>query len=142
MKQATFIHQLILETFLGKPDWDNPQVNHKNGVKTDNRLINLEWCTASENINHAFKVLGRINPPTTFKFGESSIRSKLTEKDIYELYEYIKNGGKITPFAKSKNVTYNTISSITHGVGWSHLNLEWDKIVTKRHYKFRQKNKP
>lgn len=52
-------HRLVLLAF--KPNFKNlPQVNHINGVKNDNRLENLEWCTASENIQHTFDVLGRV----------------------------------------------------------------------------------
>jgi hypothetical protein len=48
------VHRLLLETFIGLDD-ERKYVNHKNGVKTDNRLENLEWCTQSENQLHAYE---------------------------------------------------------------------------------------
>jgi hypothetical protein len=50
-----YVHRLLAKTLLSKVD-GKLHVNHKNGIKTDNRLCNLEWCTPKENKVHAFSI--------------------------------------------------------------------------------------
>lgn len=50
----TSVHRIVCEAFNGPPPSPNHVVNHKNGIKSDNRAENLEWVTQRENVRHAW----------------------------------------------------------------------------------------
>ncbi len=76
-RKYTTFHRIIAETFIPNPE-NKPQVNHKNGIKTDNRVENLEWVTLKENIQHSIDNKLKSNFPK----GSDMWNSKITDEEI------------------------------------------------------------
>jgi hypothetical protein len=74
------IHRLVALTFLENPE-NKPCVNHKNWIRDDNILENLEWCTYSENMIHSINILWyknhfHTNHPNKWKIWKLNHNSK------------------------------------------------------------------
>ena len=77
------VHSLVAEQFLPKNNAFNLQVNHKNGIKADNSLENLEWVTCSENVKHRYRTLGyhQHNRKRIIGLSESNPQNQMYEFD-------------------------------------------------------------
>jgi hypothetical protein len=109
------IHRLVAIAFLSC-DVLRDEVNHKNGVKADNRVENLEWCTHLENMRHA-KETGL----TPCFVGEKHPYACLGESQVLEIRELRANGEKIRVIAEKYGVSQGAISMIVYRNNWVHL---------------------
>jgi hypothetical protein len=110
-KRFIWVHRLVCTAFHGQPPTPEHEVNHKNGVKTDNRVINLEWATKSQNIKHAFRALGR-----------NTGRAKLTTDQVREIRRLYDTGTYTQPeIAKRFGVCKATICLIINRRTWTHI---------------------
>ena len=108
------VHRIVAEAFLPNPD-HLEQINHINGIKTDNRVVNLEWCDRIHNMKHA-KETGLMETS-----GENNPCSKLTQKQVEEIRsEYIKRSKQhgTVALAKKYNVSNVMIGKIVRNECW------------------------
>jgi hypothetical protein len=54
VRKKYYVHRVVALLYIPNPK-NLKEVNHKNGIKSDNRVENLEWCTRKENVQHAYK---------------------------------------------------------------------------------------
>lgn len=98
------VHRLLAEMFIPNPD-DLPQINHKNGIKSDNRLSNLEWVTPQQNCKHARDT--------------GLVVRKLTRGKANAIKALLAVGISRGELAERYGVDYQTVNDIHSGKAWA-----------------------
>lgn len=113
--RLTSVHTLVANTFVPNPN-SLPEVNHKNGIRTDCRAENLEWVTRRQNAQHAHDLNLQVC------LGERNGQAKLTEEAALEILRQ-KGGrrGLATSLGKQYGVSQTTVRDIWRGKTWPHL---------------------
>lgn len=116
-RRTFYVARLVMIAFVGTQP-DQSQVNHKNGKTSDNRLDNLEWCSASQNILHSYRTLGR--KPIVIR-GEQNTSSKLTDEKVREFRKLQGQGISIREITRRSGLDRRSIQMMLRRVTWCHV---------------------
>ena len=109
------VHRLVAEAFLGLCP-PGHEVNHKSGVKADNRSANLEYVTRSENHHHAYRI-GLRSPQK----GERHGAAILTEDAVRDIRRRRSAGAGLRALASRYHVSVQAVCAVTKRRSWSHV---------------------
>jgi hypothetical protein len=104
--KATFVHRLVAEAFLPFDPVRN-RVNHINGIKADNRLVNLERCTSSENNQHAY---------------DAGLKAPAHRKLTQEQARRVRYGGeRLKDLSAELGMSMSALCQVRSGATWRNL---------------------
>lgn len=115
-REDKLIHRIVAESFIPNP-LKKETVNHKDNVKGNNVVNNLEWATQSENSKHAFENGFNSNK------GEKNPSRKLNSKEVRRIKMALGCGMSARELGNIYNVHKSTIKSIRTGRNWKHIKL-------------------
>jgi hypothetical protein len=114
------IHRMVVTAFTGEIPPER-QANHVNGIKTDNRVENLEIVTPSENIQHTFDVLGRVGAQTNPSRGERHGNARWKDQQIRDMRALYAQGTTQKDIAKRFKAARATVYYIVNRKTWAHV---------------------
>jgi hypothetical protein len=114
-KKQISVHRLVAIAFIPNPE-NKLEVNHINGIKTDNRVENLEWCSRKENAQHSYD--NKLQKPQK---GSCHGGSKLSEIDIINIRNRFIKGESSSKLSKDFNIALSTLSQIVNYKRWKHV---------------------
>lgn len=108
------VHRLVAMAFIGMPK-KKKCINHKNGIKTDNRPSNLEWCTREENIQHSVEMGMHVR-------GERHADARLCKEDVLDIRQKYKTGEMTSKeLSKKYGVCQRHVHNIIARNKWKHI---------------------
>lgn len=110
IRKQELVHRLVLFAFCGIPQ-DGFQACHKNGVRTDNNLINLRWGSILSNHKDKYE-------HGTAPIGSKNPHSRLNE-DQAKIVKY--SGRPLKELAKEYDVSFGCVDKIRYGQTWKHI---------------------
>jgi hypothetical protein len=113
--QRRSIHRLLATAYIPNPE-NLPVINHKNGIRRDNRIENLEWCSIQHNVKHGFDINGR----QSLK-GAEKPNSKLTDEAVKDIRALVSLGISLTSLSKYYGVSIESVSRISKKQRWVHV---------------------
>lgn len=113
-RSSRYVHDLIAATFIG-PRPAGMNVNHKDGIKGNNRPSNLEYVTKSENMKHAFRIGLQSN------VGVLHSQAKLTDESVREIRSRVAAGEAGTAVARDMGLSQSCVSLVANGKRWAHV---------------------
>lgn len=108
------IHRAVAELFLPRPKHGQTQVNHIDGNKLNNSVLNLEWVTPSENIRHSYST-------GLSKSGEKSTSAKFNDIQVLTIKTLRASGWTYEKLAQYYIVSISCIHAVVNGVSYKYL---------------------
>ncbi len=108
------VHRLVAETF--HVFKEGQEVNHLDGDKLNNHKDNLEWCSRSDNMKHAFNK-GLAKPLR----GSDNPTAQIDDIKALTIKTLIHSGVKLIDISKQYGISYHIIKDINRGRTWKHV---------------------
>lgn len=112
VRKTHLVHRIVAILYIENP-LQKKEVNHKKGIKTDNRWHELEWATPKENNNHAL-----LTGLASHKYGEDSCHASLFNQQVLDIFNSTDKCGTL---AEKYNVDIAVIYQIKNGKNWSSI---------------------
>ena len=117
-RKVQYVHRLVAEHFILNPE-DKPVVNHKNLVKNDNRVVNLEWVTYQENNRHAHE-------NGAFRRARGQHHHAIhSDELIHEICRLFQEGRRKIDIERRMGVDKGLLENIYRKKAWAHISKDY-----------------